>query len=88
MQTRWEPKYPVFRDFLRRHHDEGRVEGEARGRIEGRVEALLTLLSARKLAVTDAARDRIRGTTDCALLDRWLVRAISVDTIDALFDDC
>jgi hypothetical protein len=35
MQTRWEPRNPVLRAFLKRHHDAGVAEGEAHGRAEG-----------------------------------------------------
>lgn len=40
-------------------HAEGRAEGLAEGRAEGNADALLTVLGARGIAVSDAARDQI-----------------------------
>jgi hypothetical protein len=52
----------------------GRAEGETKGRAEGRAEALLGLLAARGLEVSEQLRARIRSCTDIATLDRWIAR--------------
>ena len=54
-----------------------REEGEAKGKAEGRAEALLEVLAARGLVVTDSQRERILHCTDAALLQQWLRRAVS-----------
>ena len=58
---------------------QGIAEGEARGRAEGRATAILAVLAARRVAVTEEQRQRIRSCTDLPLLDQWLVRAATVD---------
>lgn len=58
---------------------EGFAEGKAaaltRGEMAGRAAAVLTVLAARGIAVSDEIRARITGCTDVATLGRWLVRA-------------
>jgi flagellar biosynthesis/type III secretory pathway protein FliH len=70
---------------------EGRVEGRAEGRIEGRTEAaarnVLTVLRARGLAVSDAARERILSQKDPERLERWLKKAAVADSVAAVFDE-
>lgn len=69
--------------------DEGQAEGKAEGKVEGKAEgraaALLDLLDARNLPVDDAARARILGTREEALLSRWLRAAVSASSIDDVF---
>lgn len=67
--------------------EEGRAEARAEARIESQVESVLTVLHARGIAVSDAARERIRTQTDLELLKRWLVKAIDAKSIDDVFDD-
>ena len=57
---------------------EGVAEGEARGRAEGLSAAILAVLSARQIAVSEEQRERISSCTDLALLDEWLARAATV----------
>ncbi|HEY3355925.1 MAG TPA: Uma2 family endonuclease [Polyangia bacterium] len=68
----------VLRNLLQRRGyaslDAVRAEGEAR--------ALLGLLAARGLAVTEAQRQRITGCTDPATLERWVARAVTAATVD------
>ena len=62
--------------------EEGRTEGEARGRAEGeargRAAAVLAVLAARQLSVTDEQGARIRACTDLTQLDKWLALAATV----------
>jgi flagellar biosynthesis/type III secretory pathway protein FliH len=63
----------------------GRVEGEARGRVEAQAEALLRVLAARNLVVSDDLLARIRSCRDLAVLGRWLDRAVTAQsTAEAL----
>ncbi|SIO85012.1 hypothetical protein [Nocardiopsis sp. JB363] len=62
-------------------------EGKEKGRIEGRVEALLGFLEAREIEVSEAARERITGTTDIAVLDVMLRKAAHVERVEDLFEE-
>ena len=64
---------------------EGRVEGEAKGRVEGQANALVVLLEARGIRLTDGARARIADCKDPSQLDRWIRSAVSIQSIDQLF---
>jgi len=74
----------------RRGRAEGRAEGLAEGRTagltEGSAKALLTILAARRVEVSEAARERILGTGDSATLDRWLARAGTATSLDDVLD--
>ena len=65
-------------DFARRYTAEGRVE-EAR-------KAILAVLSARGIAVPDRVHARLAECSDLDRLEAWMRRAVTVDTIDHLFD--
>ncbi|WBB63579.1 hypothetical protein O7599_14090 [Streptomyces sp. WMMC500] len=45
------------------------------------------MLEARGIPVDDTTRERITSRTDRAVLDTWLVRAITATTADDLFAD-
>jgi hypothetical protein len=76
-------------DAEARGEAKGRVEGEAKGRVEGeaksraegeakgKVEAVLKVLEARGVAVSQAQREEIARCSDLARLSRWVVRALS-----------
>ncbi|MBQ1088107.1 hypothetical protein KBY47_03015 [Streptomyces sp. B93] len=63
------------------------LEGEAKGRVEGRAEGILRVLEARGLGVPDSVRERVTACTDLDLLDDLLVRAVTIERADALFDE-
>lgn len=56
--------------------------GEARGKAEGKAEAILAVLSARGLAMSEAQRERVQGCTDIATLDRWIAHAATAGSTD------
>ncbi len=58
----------------------GRAEGEAKGRAEGLAEALLRVLRARGIAVSDAEERRILSCQDKETLDRWLAGSVSCES--------
>jgi hypothetical protein len=70
---------------------EGLVEGEARGETRGetraKIAAILAFLTARGLAVSDETRARIEACKDPASLDRWIVRAATAASAEALFSE-
>ncbi|MFI6320863.1 hypothetical protein ACIBG8_25220 [Nonomuraea sp. NPDC050556] len=64
-------------DYAQKLRAEGRAEGEA--------EAILMVLDARRVLLSEGDRDRIRSCTDLAVLDEWVRRAIVVESADDLF---
>jgi hypothetical protein len=70
-------------DFARRYFLEGEIAGERRGEIR----AVLAVLESRGLDVSSAARERISACSDLDELERWILRAMTVNTVDALFQD-
>ncbi|GAA0919126.1 hypothetical protein [Virgisporangium aurantiacum] len=78
--------YRPVSDWGRRHFRNGKLEGKLEGKAEGEAEALLTVLSARGLDVSDDVRARITGCTDIEQLSTWIRRAATAETVDELFD--
>lgn len=58
----------------------------AEGRAVGKAEALLQVLEHRALPAPVALRERVLGTADESLLQRWLGRALTADSLAAVFD--
>jgi hypothetical protein len=80
------PPYREFQsDFVRKHAALGRAEGEAKGKAQGKAEALLAVLEARDLAVTEEQRTRILACQDVAELEQWVRKAVAVSATDELF---
>jgi hypothetical protein len=52
----------------------------------GKAEAILDVLDARNLDVTDAERERIAGCTDQRQIKTWIRRAVTVEKTSDLFD--
>jgi len=71
--------YQFQSDFAKKH--------QAIGRAEGKADDILRVLVARGLSISEAGRARILGTTDLALLDRWLVQAVTASRADDIFLD-
>lgn len=65
-------------ELLRELDARAQAVGEARG--EGR--AVLTVLDARGVPVSDAVREQILSCTDLARLDAWLRRAVGAATAE------
>jgi len=78
-------RYEYQSDFAKKYFSEGRAEGEAKGRAEGEAKALLAVLQARGVPVSDEARGRILACTDAAQLDAWVRKAVAVASADELF---
>lgn len=74
--------WPVYSPFAKEHFGKGMAEGEAKGEAK----AILAVLSARGLACSPGARERITSCTDADLLLDWVKRAATADTVDELFD--
>ncbi len=63
--------------------EQGRKEGELRAQVTTLAEAVLTVLSARGLSISDSVRAQILSTTDPALLASWLARASTAASAEA-----
>ncbi len=64
-----------------------RREGKDEGLIEGQVRAILSVLAARGLVVSDQARARILSCGDTALLGRWIVKAATAAAVEDVIAD-
>jgi hypothetical protein len=62
-------------------------EGRAEARTEGGAEAVLTVLRARGIAVSDAARARILAQQDLDQLTRWLEKAAVASSLAEVIGD-
>ena len=74
--------YEYQSDFARKYFDQGKLEGKA----EGKASDIITVLRARDLVVPDDVRDAILSCRDLAVLDRWLHRALSVRSVEEIFE--
>jgi hypothetical protein len=72
----YEFKSPLFRDQIDRRVAQGVAQGEAR--------AILTVLRARNVAVSDEARARVLACADLATLDRWAARAATAESVEEM----
>ncbi|MGH7439514.1 MAG: hypothetical protein ACRENE_27815 [Polyangiaceae bacterium] len=73
--------YEFQSDFAKKHQAKGRTEGRA----EGRAQAILDILEARGLAVSEEARARVLGCTDTAQLDLWLRKSATATSVEQVF---
>ncbi len=65
---------------------EGLEAGQQKGRLEGGLMALFKVLDARGLEVDDASRQRLLACTDLAQLEDWLREAVTVHSVQELFE--
>jgi hypothetical protein len=77
--------WPVYSPIAKEHFGRGMREGKKEGKREGEAEAILLVLEARGLDVTDADRERITGCTDLRQLKKWLRRAATAEKTSDLF---
>ena len=77
--------YEYQSDFAKRYVAQGKAEGRAEGEAKGEAKALLHILAARKLTPSEVERERIVGCTDLPTLERWIERAVTAGTVEAIF---
>jgi hypothetical protein len=75
--------YEYLSDWARDNIAKGKAEGKA----EGQAEAILTVLSARGIEVSEDVSEKIRKCHDLDRLAAWLRAAATVGSSDALLDD-
>jgi hypothetical protein len=73
--------YEYQSDFAKKYYGEGKAEGEAKGKAD----AILAVLAARSMAVTEAQRATLLATHDLAQLDLWLIRAATCAEANEVF---
>ena len=71
-----------FDESLQQSFNRGRIEGQA----TEKASAVLDVLDTRSLAITDAQRERIVSCSDLETLTRWVRRAVTVASVDELFE--
>jgi flagellar biosynthesis/type III secretory pathway protein FliH len=64
---------------------QGMEQGKQQGRADSATRVLLTILTARGIAIADQVRTRIAECADPDLLERWATRAATSTTIDEVF---
>ncbi|MEU6645080.1 hypothetical protein ABZ863_21300 [Saccharomonospora sp. NPDC046836] len=74
--------YEYQSDFVRKYVHQGRAEG----RVEGEAQALLAVLAARGIDVTEDDLARITACTDPEQLVTWIRQAATADNVEQLFD--
>ena len=83
--------YEYQSDFAKKYVAQGRAEGRTEGRTEGRAEeaarAVLMVLQARGIAVTDSFRERILAQKDPELLERWLEKAAVASSVAEVLNE-
>lgn len=67
-----------YSELFQEKFDAGKVEGK----VEGKAETLLKLLAHKKIAVSRADRARIRGCTEPKVLDKWIARVLTAESVD------
>jgi hypothetical protein len=72
---------------LEEGRQQGLQEGRQEGRQEGLAEALLLLVRKRGFRIDEALEQRVRSTSDVALLDRWLERVLDARSLAEVFGD-
>ncbi|MEW9555209.1 hypothetical protein [Nonomuraea sp. NPDC050783] len=94
-QKEWDQRmqmttYPYLGEYANSLLIEGEAKGEAKGKakgkVEGEAETLLLVLEGRGIAVSDEVRERVLSCEDKDTLDAWVLRAITVEKAEALFD--
>ncbi len=71
--------------FFHHSQQESYDKGKAEGTAASKAAAVVTVLEARGLSLSDEQRERLSATTDLSLLDEWIRRAATIQTTEELF---
>ncbi|CAM3626140.1 hypothetical protein [Nocardiopsis rhodophaea] len=77
--------YEYQTEFARKHYGLGWAEGEVKGKVEGQATALLFMLDARGICLTDGQRELVVSCTDLDRLQTWIARAATATTAEQVF---
>ncbi|MQM24950.1 DUF3027 domain-containing protein [Glycomyces albidus] len=72
----------TYQEYRESYAGQLEIKGERRGQIG----ALLKVLEARGINVSESARTRIESVSDEEELDRWFARSVTVDRVEEIFD--
>jgi hypothetical protein len=79
----------IVKQWVEDQRRQGRIEGMAKGKAEGEAagmaKAVLAILSNRGLTLSTEQHDAIRTSTDLKRLNQWIVRALTIESVDELF---
>jgi hypothetical protein len=78
--------WPVYSPGAKKYYGEGKAEGLAEGVANGEREALVVVLRARGLKLTEEQRDLITACTDADQLTTWVTRAATAAKAADIFD--
>jgi hypothetical protein len=81
--TNYEFKSPLFKGKI----EAARAAGTEAGTLRSKAEDVLTVLTARGLAVSDEQRARVLASRDLQMLERWLIRAATRSSMDEVLAD-
>jgi PD-(D/E)XK nuclease family transposase len=73
------------REYGAAQRAEGEAAGFAKGEAKGKAAAILAVLSARGVPVSNEARAHIEACTNVAMLDLWISRAATVSSTEEVF---
>jgi len=79
--------YEYQSDFAKKYVAQGRAEGRTEGCTEEAARAVLMVLRARGVAVSDAHRERILAQKDPERLERWLEKAAVASSVAEALDE-
>jgi hypothetical protein len=85
-EGREEGRKEGWEEGRKKGREEGRKVGWEEGRARARAEAVLTVLAARGVPVSDVERERILACRQPAVLERWIARAAVVEAAAELFE--
>ena len=81
------PGYEYQSDFARKYFGQGKAEGKAEGATEAKHDAVLAILAARGIGLTDDDRARINAQRDGAKLDAMIARAATARSVAEVLVD-
>ena len=87
MMKGYEYQSDFAKEYVAQGRDEGLAEGLAEGRTEEAARSLLTVLLARGIEVSEAARERVLAQKDLARLQRWLAKAVVAPSLADVLDE-
>lgn len=79
--------YSGLEAVLEEGREQGREQGEAAGRAAAAAAAVLRVLDARGVAISEDQRARVRAERDPERLDRWLERAATLASAEAVLGE-
>jgi hypothetical protein len=80
-------EHKYLSDFARKYYGEGEARGKAEREAKGARAALVIVLSARGITLSEEDRARIDACADVGTLDTWLAPAAQAATAGDVFGD-